>query len=266
MPDVTGNMLTFIAGAYTTDGRNLYTDQGTVGLAEGSREVSGSGTSDWGDVDFFTGVPLVVGQAFVTNRPDGTRFASVILGSPDANTLQLQDAPDFSASGRAYHIGSFGTPSSEVVQDGVGDLRGGVTIQPVLGLPELLSPLEGAALTDRTLRWKAPVGQQPSIHDMYIYEPFEFSFLTEVVVDGARTKVVLPHVPAREDVLAVLPEVQRPLVDNEDVPDMTRGGLAWQHESIYVPGLGFNNWSLLDIGARGRRSWTTDLHVFVSGE
>lgn len=269
MPDVTGNMLTFIAGAYTTDGRNLYTDQGTASLVEGSREVSGAGTSDWGEVDFFTGVPLVVGQAFVTNRPDGTRFASVILGSPDANTIQLQDAPDFSASGRAYHIGSFGTPSSEVVQDGVGDLRGGVTIQPVLGLPELLSPLEGAALTDRTLRWKAPVGQQPSIHDMYIYEPFEFSFLTEVMVDGARTKVVLPHVPAREDVLAVLPEAQRPLVDNEDfvdVPDMTRGGLAWQHESIYVPGLGFNNWSLLDIGARGRRSWTTDLHVFVSGE
>lgn len=269
MPDVTGNMLTFIAGAYTTDGRNLFTEQGTATLVEGSREVTGVGTSDWGEVDFFTGVPLVVGKAFVTNRPDGSRFASVILGSPDSNTLQLQDAPTFSASGRAYHIGDFGTPSSQVVQDGVGDMRGGVTIQPVLGLPEVLSPLEGAALTDRTLRWKAPVGQQPSIHDMFIFEPFEFSFVAEVFVDGERTKVILPHVPTREDLLAVLPQSQLPLVDNEDfidVPELARGGLAWQHESIFVPGLDSNNWSLLDIGSRGRRSWTTDLHVFVSGE
>ncbi|MCC7072452.1 MAG: IPT/TIG domain-containing protein [Deltaproteobacteria bacterium] len=269
MPDVTGNMLTFIAGAYTTDGRNLYTEQGSVALVEGSREVTGTGTSDWGYIPFGSTTPEVVGKAFVTIRPDGGRFASVILGSPDSNTLQLQDAADFSASGRAYHIGDFGLPSSEVVQDGVGDLRGGVTIQPVLGLPEVLSPLEGAALTDRTLRWKAPVGQLPSIHDMFVYDALAFSYVVEVYVDGARTKVILPRPPAKDEVLAVLPHSQHHLVDNEDfvdVPDLSRGGMAWQHESIYVPGLSFNNWSLLDTGSRGRRAWTTDVHTFVSGD
>ena len=213
--------------------------------------------------------PEVVGKAFVTTRPDGGRFASLILGSPDSNTLQLQDAADFSASGRAYHIGDFGTPSSEVVQDGVGDLRGGVTIQPVLGLPETLSPLEGGALTDRTLRWKAPVGQLPSIHDMFLFDPFAFAYVTEIYVDGARTKVILPRPPTKETILEVLPHSQHHLVDNEDfvdVPDLARGGMAWQHESIYVPGLSFNNWSLLDTGSRGRRAWTTDVHTFVAGD
>ncbi|MBI1948740.1 MAG: IPT/TIG domain-containing protein [Deltaproteobacteria bacterium] len=269
MPDVPGNMLTFIAGAYTTDGRNLFTEQGTVGLTEGSREVSGFGTSDWGITAVPGAPPMVIGMAFVTNRPDGTRFASVILGSPDSATLQLQDAPDFSASSIAYHIGDFGLPSSEVVQDGAGDLRGGVTIQPVLGLPEVLSPLEGAALTDRTLRWKAPVGQQPSIHDMFLYDPFEFAFVTEIYVDGARTKVILPRVPQKDELLAVLPESQRHLLEHEDfidANDLSRGGMAWQHESVYVPGMSFNNWSLLDTGSRGRRAWTTDVRTFVSGD
>lgn len=269
MPDVPGNMLTFIAGAYTTDGRNQYTEQGSVTLVEGSREVTGLGTSDWGFIALGSTTPEVVGKAFVTTRPDGGRFASLILGSPDSNTLQLQDAADFSASGRAYHIGDFGTPSSEVVQDGVGDLRGGVTIQPVLGLPETLSPLEGGALTDRTLRWKAPVGQLPSIHDMFLFDPFAFAYVTEIYVDGARTKVILPRPPTKETILEVLPHSQHHLVDNEDfvdVPDLARGGMAWQHESIYVPGLSFNNWSLLDTGSRGRRAWTTDVHTFVAGD
>lgn len=282
MPELPGEMLTFIAGAYTTDGRNLLADNGTVDVVAGQEFVTGFGTAaEWSRTDF-NGNLLIVGAVFVTDRPDGSRFASVILGSPDPQTIQLQDPPDFSVTGASYHIGDPGAPSSEVIQDGVGDLRGGITIQPVLGLPEALSPEENGVLVDRTLRWKAAPGQQPSLHAMFIFEPFALESFWLVFADGARTKVILPRVPTREAIAASLPTAQRLCLEDptispacgfygalEDfVPpsDMALGGMVWQHQAIFTPGLGYDNWSFLEIGARGRRAWTTDVHVFVKGQ
>lgn len=282
MPELPGEMLKFIAGAYTTDGRNLIADSGTVDVVAGQEYVEGSGTEfEWGLTDL-DGNPLIVGNVFVTDRPDGTRFASVIIGAPDEQTIQLQDAPDFDATGARYHIGQPGLPSSEVMQAAVGNLRGGITIQPVLGLPEILSPEENGVLIDRTLRWKAAPGQQPSIHSMLLVEPFALESWWEVYADGARTKVLLPRIPTREAIAASLPTSQRLCLEDptispacgfygalEDfVPpgDMALGGMAWLHEAIFTPGLRFDNWSLLDISQRGRRAWTTDLHFFVKGQ
>jgi hypothetical protein len=288
MPDVPGEMLTFISGAYTTDGLNLVTEQGSAVFVEGDTRVTGVGTSDWAATDF-SGTPLVVGAVIVTDRPDGTRFASVIKGcAPDGfspcATLQLADPPDFSSSsaGQSYHIGNPGAPSSEVIQDGVGDMRGGITIQPVLGIPEVLSPLENGVLTDRTLRWKAAPGQQPTIHDMFVYEPYNLETIWELYADGSRTKVIIPRVPTTEAILAALPTAERACLQDPEVSqacgfwgdlskyappkDMALGGMVWQHEAIFTPDLDFNNWSLLEIGTRGRRSWTTDVHIFVHGQ
>ena len=318
MPKVPGELLTFISGAYTTDGprvvdrsgpHGLVTNLGAVTLTAGSTTVTNvaAGTVWSSDNNPFDGQPDVIGAIFVTTNPvDGSRFASIVAGcehpgsanaidfttcgdGPDADfnvDLELDVAPSFSSTApQAYHIGDTGLPSSEVIQDGAGDLRGGITIQPVLGLPEVLSPLEDGVLVDRTLRWKAAPGQQPTIHDMFLFEPFQLSTIWEFYVDGTRTKVVVPQVPELDAILSSTPTPERiclndPTIDpacaffgldtsgqKPFVPpgDMARGGMAWQHEAIFTPGLDFNSWSLLDIGSRGRRSFTTDVHVFVHG-
>ena len=143
----------------------------------------------------------------------------------------------------------------------MGDLTGGVTIQPVLGLPEPLSPTENGVLAaDRQLRWKAAAGQQPSMHQILILnsgvagegDDVRWNFF----IDGTRTKVPIPRVPdAVENTgLDVTPQ------------DMVPGGFAWYHVSMLVPGFEYNNWSYLDIGLLGRRAWTENLTRFVYGE
>jgi hypothetical protein len=263
MADVPGEMFTFVAGAYSTTGRNLTTDQGTASLGANSVVVQGSGT-DWDATDF-TGQPLVLGKIFVAELPDGGRFASDILGVV-GQTLNLRDRAPVTARNVAYHIGEAGFPSSEVIQDGVGDLRGGVTIQPVLGIPDVVSPLENGVLEQRTLRWRPAPGQQPTIHTMYVYEPFDFAQVWSFYIDGTRTKVPVPVVPTVAEFLPVLPIAEQELPEEFIPPsDLYVGLLAWQHEAVFVPGLAYDSWSYLDIGARGRRAWTTNLRVFVHG-
>ncbi len=296
MPDVPGEFLKFVSGAYTTDGRNLTANTGTVDLAAGDDIVLGNGTFDWGAQDL-QGNFIIVGQVFVTERPDtGTRFASVITNTDGVSTLTLQKAPDFDLTGATYHIGNPGAPSSEVIEPGVGDLsRGGITIQPVLGLPRVLSPVENGVLENRTLRWKAALGQQPTIHDMFLFDPFSSFFggsdscqsgcIQEVVADGSRTKVVVPRPPELADLLAVLPSAEAACITDPTVnaacaffgqdpsgetpyappSDLPNGGLAWQHEAIFIPGLPYDTWSLSDLATSNRRAWTTDVHVFVKG-
>jgi hypothetical protein len=269
MPKLPGNLFTFVAGAYTTDGRNLLAalSGGGANLVEGDRVITGAGTN-WGALDGL-GQPLAEGAVFVVDEPGGQRFASVVDTVVSASEIILQDEATFSGSGLTFHIGNPGSPSSEVIQDGVGDLSGGVTIQPVLGLPQLISPLENGVLADRTLRWRLAPGQPPSIHDMFIYEPFNFLTVWEVFVDGARGKVIIPRVPEYQAILDALPADQRAFLATYDdfVPpaEMPPAGYFWQHESIYVPGMSFESWSYLDIGTRGRRAWTTDVHSFVKG-
>lgn len=265
MPKVPGEMLTFIAGAYSTTGRNLFTDVGTATLTQNSVLVSGQGTT-WGATDPFTGEPEAIGKIFVATYPDGTRFASDILGVTDATNIRLRDRAPASAPNVRYHIGDAGLPSSEVIQDGVGNLRGGVTIQPVLGIPEPITPVHNGVLENRTLRWRPQPGQQPTIHLMYVYEPFDFRQLWSFYVEGSRTKVPIPVVPEVADFLPVLPIAERELPE-EFVPpaDLLVGGFFWQHEAIFVPDLRYDNWSNLNLGTRGRRAWTTSISSFVRG-
>jgi hypothetical protein len=255
MPDIPGELMTFIAGAYTTDGpRSLITNQGTATLVAGSDVVTGSGTN-WGTTDF-AGNPVVEGAIFFVEYDDGTRWATEVLTGVSESVIILDEKPPQSATAIAYHIGNPSYPSSEVVQDGSGSLTGGVTISPVLGLPEILEPVENGVMgEERQLRWKAAPGQLPSMHWMYVYDPIAFNVLWTFYVDGSRTKVPVPRRPAEIDALAL-----------DTTPnDLSAGMLFWQHVSMYVPGFEFTNFSYLDIGRRGRRAWTTDVRAFVYG-
>lgn len=253
MADLPGEMMTFIAGAYTTDGQGLVTNLGTASLEQGSNIATGVGT-DWNAVDF-QGNPVVEGAILVVECDDGTKFASTVILSMGADEVALDERARCDADDAVYHIGNPTFPSSQVVQDGVGDLRGGVTIQPMLGLPEAQSPLPNGVLENRTLRWKAAPGQQPTIHQMYLYEALEFKVLWSFYVDGLRTKVPVPIIPSSVNALDI------------EVPpsDLVPGGYVWDHTAIYTPGLDFNNWSYLEIGSRGRRSWTENAHLFIYG-
>jgi hypothetical protein len=253
MPDVPGEMLTFVAGAFTTNDQGLVTDQGTLDLVEGEPFAFGSGTN-WSDADLFTGQPLVAGGILVVNSPDGQTWATNVVTANSATEILLEEPAPFTTFGATYTIGSATYPSSQVVQDGVGDLIGGVTIQPVLGLPEPIAPMSNGVMENRTLRWKAAPGQLPTNHLMYVYDPVDFAVLWTFYVDGSRTKVPIPQIPAMAGDL-----------DGIDVPppDMGLGGYAWQHTAMYVPGFEFTNFSYIELGSRARRAWTTDLHFFV---
>src|SRR5690606_16957437 len=113
----------------------------------------------------------------VVQGPNGQKWATEVVTALDASTLLLTRRAPFSGTGMLYHVGNPTFPSSVVMQDGVGDLIGGVLIHPVLGLPEPISPLEDGVLENRMLRWKPALGQQPTNHLAYVYEPFEFSTL-----------------------------------------------------------------------------------------
>jgi len=255
MPDIPGELMTFIAGAYTTNGpRSLITDEGVVTLVAGSDVVTGEGTN-WAATDF-AGDPVVEGAIFFVEYADGTRWATEVLTGVSETVIILDEKPPQDAVAIGYHIGEPSWPSSEVVQDGTGSLTGGVTIAPVLGLPEVLEPLENGVMgEERQLRWKAAPGQLPSMHLMYVYDPIAFTVLWTFYVDGARTKVPVPRRPIDIEAL-----------DLDTNPlEMPAGLLYWQHVSMYVPGFDFTNFSYLDIGRRGRRSWTTDVHTFVYG-
>jgi hypothetical protein len=266
MPDVPGELLTFIAGSYSTTGLNLLTNAGTANLTQGSIVVSGNGIT-WDSINAF-GEFEAIGKVLVVTLPDGTRFGTDILGVDGATrALRVRDRAPITATGLTYHIGDPGPPSSEVIQDGVGNLRSGVTIQPVLGIPEVISPLDNGALENRTLRWRKAAGEQPLIHGMFVFEPFNFAQVWSLWVDGSRTKVPIPVVPRFEDVQALLPlhEIDFLAEDFVAPDDLFVGGLAWQHEAIFTPGLTYENWSLLDVSTRGRRAWTTNLKIFVHG-
>ena len=266
MPKVPGEMLTFIAGAYSTTGSNLFTNESTANLTANSVIVSSNGAQDiWSETDF-QGQPQVIGMIFVADLPDGRRFGSDIMGVDSDGNLRLRDRAPVTVAGAAYHIGNAGTPSSQVIQDGVGNLRGGITIQPVLGIPEFITPIEGGVLENRTLRWRAAPGEQPTIHQLYIYDAIAFSQLWSFVIEGSRTKIPIPVVPEVANFQAILPIAEQTLPETFVPPaDLIVGAFVWQHEAIYVPDLDYANWSQLNLSLRGRRAWTTNVGRFVHG-
>ena len=252
MPDVPGEMLSFVAGAYTTDQDGLLTETGTAITTDGSTIVNGNGT-DWNMTDFF-GNPLVVGKIIVIEKPDGNGFAATVIEMISATAIRLDKPVDFTGTDLVYHIGSPDMPSSEIVQDGNGSLLGGVTIQPVMGFPEPISPTPQGVMHDRMLRWKAPPGQQPTFHRMWVYG-FNDG-LWSFYVEGSRTKVPLPFIPDTVDLIEYEEGSGPPF-------DIFLGGYIWQHMAIYSPEMEFANFSYLDIGTSGRRSWSTQKTMFV---
>jgi hypothetical protein len=256
MPKVPGEMLTFIAGAYTTNGQGLITEVGTLDLVAGEAFAFGTGTT-WLAANPFTGQPRVNGGILVVERANGERWASTVASAMGNGTLLLDSKPPFSESGMRYHVGSPTYPSSIVRQSASGDLIGGVTIAPVLGMPEPLSPLASGVLEQRTLRWKPAAGQAPTNHLAYVYDPFNFAVLWTFYLDGSRTKAPIPRMPAGVR--------QLDLGDNAPPKDMPLGMFAWQHMSMYAPGFDYENFSYMDIGSRARRSWTTDALFFTYG-
>jgi hypothetical protein len=259
MPDVPGDLITFVGGAFTTNNQGLITDQGLANSIEDEPFLTGIGTN-WDETDFF-GRPLVEGGIVVVERDDGEKFATTVVTALSATQLLLTDRIPFSGASMEYHIGNPGFPQSEVKQDATGDLTiGGVTINPVLGLPEPTNPVEAGALVDRTMRWKPAPGQQPSVHQMFIFDPFNFEVLWTFYVSGSRTKVPVPQLPASIDQFVELEFMEiRPR-------DLPVGGMVWQHQAMYIPGFEFNDWTFIDLGLRSRRAWTTDVHLFVNGE
>jgi hypothetical protein len=126
-------------------------------------------------------------------------------------------------------------------------------------------------MIDRTLRWKAPPGQPPSVHIIYLIglngELWSFT------VDGGRTKVPVPRLPVEEfqgaldDATFILgDEVMEALGIEGILPlEIGAGGYGWQHDTMYVPGFEFNNYSYVDLGSRARRAWTRQFHLFTYG-
>lgn len=276
MPQLPGEMLTFFAGAYTTTGSfgpgqgGLYSNAGTASLTANSVTVTGQNNQNtWSATEF--GQPAVLGQVFVTTLPDGKKFASDIMGVAPDGSLRLRDRAPVTAAGLAYHIGSPRPSSSEVIQDGVGNLRGGVTIQPVLGIPELVTPQNGAPLTQRTIRWQAQPGEQPTLHTIELSNkvappatrPTQRWTLT---IEGSRSKVPIPTVPELAVFQPLLPIAEQTLPDTFIPPeDLKVGGFFMTHTALYVPNLDYRNWSALDTSLLGRRSWTTKRTTLVYG-
>ena len=246
MPDLPGESFTFFGGAYTTNNQGLVTEQGTAFVTADDPFVTGVATN-WDATDAL-GRPLVENAVFFVENDAGQRFATTVVTAIDATRIQLADRPPFDAANATYHIGNPGFPQSEVLQEGTGDLTiGGITINPVLGLPEQLSPVKNGTLLNRELTWKAPPGQEPTFHLMNVYEPFALEVLWTFYVDGQRTKVPIPRMPYG---------LIEPLVEVPPL-DLPVGGMVWQHTAMFVPDFDYNNFSYVDFGRRARRSWTS---------
>jgi hypothetical protein len=253
MPDVPAEMFSFVAGAYDTSSWGLITESGLASVVAGERTARGVGT-EWLTGPFPGAPPMVIDGIFVVTAATGERWASRVIDAPSDTELLLEEPAPFTGDGLAYHVGDPGMAMSEVAQDGVGQLGGGVLLQPMLGLPVPQSPTRNGALHDRTLRWKAPPGQQPTIHLLYVWEALSVEVQWTFYVDGTRTKVPIPRIP--ESVAAL---------DLDAVPaDMPPGVYFWQHRSMYVPDLSYNNFAVYDeLVPAARRSWTTDRSLFT---
>lgn len=250
MPDLPGEMFTFIVGAYSTDQGGLITRTGTVTMRAGDAQVDGTGTNF--AVENGAGQPRARGAVFYAESPEGETFGAIVEAVVGPGVLLLDRPAPFDVTGGTFHIGTPSWPQSQVRQDGVGPLASGVTIQPMLGLPEPVSPVQGGVMIDRTLRWKAAGGEQPTIHLMNLFsvQGGTWAFFLE----GTRSKLVVPTLPPEAAALdvQVLPA------------DLPSGGVTWQHQAMYVTGFDFANWSYIDIGSVNRRAWTTDIHRFIN--
>ena len=145
----------------------------------------------------------------------------------------------------------FEHPFSAIIQTGApGDLRGGVTLNPIMQFPEMISPTDNGFLQNRMFRWGHPAySPQPSYYQIQIYH-IGTNRMWTFYVPGHLTKLRLPHVP-----------------DHDDSPyTFPTGAYVWAITAAFKPGFSWDQWSLPEMNRQYRRSWTLDSAYFTMEE
>lgn len=143
---------------------------------------------------------------------------------------------------------SLASPYSVVVRDGVGDLSSGLTLDPLLGFPELIEPTHSGLMVGHRIRWRPGVGTRASYYELFVvgYDGIIWTFYAP----GALGKLVIP----------VFPE----LAIEAPPPNMSMGAYVGYMSAVYAPSFDFNNFSYLDLSSQAWRSWTQEEFRFVS--
>jgi len=181
---------------------------------------------------------------------------------PGATSVDLVDFPDVPGELLTFMAGAFtityddwgqmqlSMPYSVVVRDGVGDLRSGITVDPILGFAELVDPRDNGVMAGNRIRWKRAPGVAPSYVEFYLSG---FDGVTwDIFVPGHLSKLVLPVFPDLE--------IESP------PPNLGLGAYQSWVQSTYIPGFDFDNFSYLDLSAVAWRSWTQDSFKFVNSD
>ena len=178
------------------------------------------------------------------------------------STVTLQDFPDLPGEMITFLAGAFvldgerpcqqsrSCPYSVVMRHGVGQLRSGITMDPLLGFPQIIEPETNGVMQGGRMRWKAATGTQPSYYQLYLSGLDGTSW--DFYIPGALTKFTIPEFA---DI-------------NSDIPPQNAAMGAYQAQfvSVYAPDFDYNNFSYLDLSSSARRSWNQQVFKFVKGE
>ena len=141
-------------------------------------------------------------------------------------------------------------PYTAVIQSGVGDLRGGISLGPVMQFPEMISPQDNGYLQNRLFRWRQPeYSATPSYYQVQIYH-IASNRSWNFYVPGHLTKLRLPRVPFHEDRPYTFPS----------------GAYVWALTAAYKPNFNWEQWELPDMAMQYRRAWTLDTAFFTMEE
>ncbi len=228
IPDAPGELLNFYAGAYTTYTSGLRNEIGLVTTEAGTTLVVGEETI-WGLEDA-QGIPALLGNVMVIQGEDGVEHVSRIVDILSDTMLILSDPVPFTVTSTDFHIGVFAAPYSAVAVEGVGSLRAGLTISPILDFPRPIAPLPSAVLgRDRQILWEPASGTMPSFHELTIGDAITGEVSWRIVLSGDKNKVVLPSASSE----LFLPGTTYIL----------------RHASFYAPEFNFNSFSTFNTGA-----------------
>ena len=150
-----------------------------------------------------------------------------------------------------HGVYQFEHPYSAIIQTGApGNLRGGVTLNPIMQFPEMISPTDNGFLQNRMFRWRHPAySPQPSYYQIQIYH-IGTNRMWTFYVPGHLTKLRLPQVPDHDD---------RPYT-------FPTGAYVWAITAAFKPGFSWDQWTLPEMNRQYRRSWTLDTAYFTMEE
>ena len=141
-------------------------------------------------------------------------------------------------------------PYTAVIQSGVGDLRGGISLGPVMQFPEMISPQDNGYLQNRLFQWRRPAySAVPSYYHVQIYH-IATNRAWNFYVPGHLNKLRLPRVPFHEDRPYTFPS----------------GAYVWALTAAYKPDFNWEQWELPDTYMQYRRAWTLDTAFFTMEE